>query len=49
MEDAVHGPLEGGTGVFRMKGHDLVCKCTPRGSECFFVLICVADLNFFVP
>jgi hypothetical protein len=48
MKNVCHGTLESGFSVLEAKRHDMVCKGTPGGSECGFVLIGWVDLNFVV-
>ena len=48
MKDVCHGPLESCTGIFEAEGHDTICKRTPRGNECGFILIGWVNLNLVI-
>ena len=48
MKDVCHGSLEGGAGIFEAEGHDMICKRTPGGDECGFVLIGWVNLDLVV-
>jgi hypothetical protein len=48
MKDVCHGSLESCAGIFEAEGHDTVCKCTPGGYECGFVLIGWVNLDLVV-
>jgi hypothetical protein len=48
MKNVCHGALESGTNILEAKRHDTICKSTPRGSECGFVLIGWVNLNLVV-
>jgi hypothetical protein len=48
MKDVCHSPLESCTGIFEAEGYDTICKRTPRGNECGFVLISWVDLNLVI-
>ena len=48
MKDVCHRALEGCAGVFETEGHDTVCKRTPGGYECGFVLIGWVNLNLVI-
>jgi hypothetical protein len=48
MKDVCHSPLESGAGVFEAEGHDTICKRTPRGNECGFVLIGWVNLDLVI-
>jgi hypothetical protein len=48
MKDVCHRALESCAGVFEAEGHDTVCKRTPRGNECGFVLIGWVNLNLVI-
>jgi hypothetical protein len=48
MKDVCHSPLKSGAGIFKAEGHDAICKRTPRGNECSFVLIGWVDLNLVI-
>ena len=43
-----HGPLKGGTNIFKTKKHLTICECTPRTNECRFVLVFGFDLDLIV-
>jgi hypothetical protein len=48
MKNVCHGALESGSRILEAERHDTICKGTPRGSECGFVLIGWVDLNLVV-
>jgi hypothetical protein len=48
MKNVFHGALECSSNILEAKRHDTICKGTPRGSECGFVLIGWVDLNLVV-
>jgi hypothetical protein len=48
MKDVCHRTLEGCVGVFEAEGHDTICKRTPRGNECGFILIGWVNLNLVI-
>ena len=48
MKDVCHCTLEGCAGVFETERHDTVCKRTPGGYECSFVLIGRVNLNLVI-
>jgi hypothetical protein len=48
MKDVCHGPLESCASIFETEGHDTICKRTPRGNECGFVLIDWVNLNLVI-
>jgi hypothetical protein len=48
MKDVCHILLESCTDILQAKRHDTICKITPRGSECGFILIVWVDLNLII-
>ena len=48
MKDVCHGSLKSCAGIFEAEGHDTVCKRTPGGYECGFVLIGWVNLNLVI-
>jgi hypothetical protein len=48
MENISHGSLECRTDVLESKRHDTICKSTPWGGKCGFILICWVDLYLIV-
>jgi hypothetical protein len=39
VKNVCHSPLESCASVFYTKRHEMICKSTPRGGQCGFVLI----------
>jgi hypothetical protein len=48
MKDVCHGLLESCASIFEAEGHDTICKRTPRGDECGFLLIGWVNLNLVI-
>jgi hypothetical protein len=48
MKYVCHRPMESCVGIIYAKRHDTVCKGTPWGSECSFILIGWVDLNLVI-
>lgn len=49
VEDIIHGPMKGGSKIFKTEMHNLICERSPRGSECHFVPVHMTDLNLIIP
>jgi hypothetical protein len=48
MKNVCHSQLESCANIFQAKMHDTICKSTPRGGECSFVLIGSVDLDLVI-
>jgi hypothetical protein len=48
MKIKIHGPLEGGSSIFKTKRHFTIRECTPRINECHFVLVFGFDLDLII-
>src|ERR1700722_9086089 len=48
VEYVCHRPLESCAGILQAKRHDTICKSTPRGNECSFILIGWVYLNLVI-
>ena len=48
MEDQGHRPLKSGSGIFKVEGHILICKGTPRTNESSLMLVLGFNLYLIV-
>ena len=48
MEAVRHGQLKSGSNIFKVKWHESICKCSPRGGEGSLVLVFSPDLNLLI-
>jgi hypothetical protein len=49
MKDIINFPLEGGSKIFEVKRHDMLCESTPWSRESSFVLVFMMDLDLTIP